>query len=226
MSKLAKILKGLLALLVLNSCASMMLNDKSIQPSEISNLGNFETISMIRLIKKGNQSEPSDSLSNLSSKIMDSIIWSSSSPKITTKFNLTDEKLKKRVEDDILKTMLHIRDTRKLDHIKTTPAMDSIVKAQNQRFALCVVNTGFDRRKGNYGNQIAKGVGIGILTMGMYTPVPIKANTAVYAMIFDAEKSTVVFYNTIPFVEKSPTDKKNLGQLYSKLFEGFFYKKE
>ncbi|MEJ8597802.1 hypothetical protein JSO62_03735 [Riemerella anatipestifer] len=226
MSKLAKILKGLLALLVLNSCASMMLNDKSIQPSEISNLGNFETISMIRLIKKGNQSEPSDSLSNLSSKIMDSIIWSSSSPKITTKFNLTDEKLKKRVEDDILKTMLHIRDTRKLDHIKTTPVMDSVVKAQNQRFALCVVNTGFDRRKGNYGNQIAKGVGIGILTMGMYTPVPIKANTAVDVMIFDAEKSTVIFYNMIPFVEKSPTDKKNLGQLYSKLFEGFFYKKE
>ncbi|MBT0549002.1 hypothetical protein CYV15_09080 [Riemerella anatipestifer] len=226
MSKLAKILKGLLALLVLNSCASMMLNDKSIQPSEINNLGSFETISMIRLIKKGNQSEPSDSLSNMSSKIMDSIVWSSSSPKITTKFNLTDEKLKKRVEEDILKTMLHIRDTRKLDHIKTTSVMDSIVKAQNQRFALCVVNTGFDRRKGNYGNQIAKGVGIGILTMGMYTPVPIKANTAVYAMIFDAEKSTVVFYNTIPFVEKSPTDKKNLGQLYSKLFEGFFYKKE
>ncbi|MCO4303960.1 hypothetical protein [Riemerella anatipestifer] len=226
MSKLAKILKGLLALLVLNSCASMMLNDKSIQPSEISNLGNFETISMIRLIKKGNQSEPSDSLSNLSSKIMDSIIWNSSSPKITTKFNLTDEKLRQRVEDDILKTMLRIRDTRKLDHIKTTPVMDSIVKAQNQRFALCVVNTGFDRRKGNYGNQIAKGIGIGILTMGMYTPVPIKANTAVYAMIFDAEKSTVVFYNTIPFVEKSPTDRKNLSQIYSKLFEGFFYRKE
>ena len=102
--------------------------------------------------------------------------------------------------------------------------MDSIVKSQNQRFGLCLISTGFDRKKGNYGKQIAKGIGVGILTMGMYTPVPYKANTTLYAMIFDSQNSSVVMYNIIPMVEKSPVDEKNLAALYSKIFQNYFKK--
>lgn len=104
--------------------------------------------------------------------------------------------------------------------------MDSIVKNENQRYALCLITSGFERRKGNYGNQIAKGIGIGLLTLGMYTTAPIKSNTSLYAMIYDAERSHVVFYNHIPLIEKSPTDKKNLDKLYHELFEGYFYKSQ
>ena len=221
-----KILKSLVILILLNSCASTMLTSANTQAHEITDIGNFETISIIRLIEKGNQSKPSDSLSILSSKIMDSIITNTSNPKIANHFDIQDKKLQARVENDILKTVTEIRTKKKLDQIRTTPLMDSIVKNQNQRFALCIINAGFDRKKGNYGNQIAKGIGVGILTMGMYTPVPIKANTSMYAMIFDAQKSSVVFYNTIPVIEKSPTDKKNLSQLYNKIFEGYFYNKK
>lgn len=221
-----KILRSLVVLILLNSCASTMLTSANTQTHEITEIGNFETISIIRLIEKGNQSKPSDSLSILSSKIMDSIITNTSNPKVANHFDIPDKKLQARVENDILKTVTEIRTKKKLDQIRTTPLMDSIVKNQNQRFALCIINAGFDRKKGNYGNQIAKGIGVGILTMGMYTPVPVKANTSMYAMIFDAQKSSVVFYNTIPVVEKSPTDKKNLNQLYNKIFEGYFYNKK
>ena len=221
-----KILKSLAVLLLLNSCATTMITNNSTQPNEINNLGYFETISIIRLIEKGNQSKPSDSLSILSNKIMDSIIANTNNPKVNNHFAVSNERLRARIENDILKTISEIRNSKKIENIKTTPLMDSIVRNENQRFALCVVNAGFDRRKGNYGNQIAKGIGVGILTMGMYTPVPIKANTSMYAMIYDAQQSSVVFYNTIPIVEKSPTDKKNLNQLYKKIFDGYFYNRK
>lgn len=221
-----KILKSVGVLLLLSSCASTMLTNKTVQPNEINNLGSFSTISLIRLIEKGNQSRPSDSLSLVSTKIMDSVIAHNSNPKINSNLTVSDDKLKRRLEQDIIKTISEVRSSKKIENIRSTSLMDSIVKSQNQRYALCVVNTGFDRRKGNYGNQIAKSIGIGILTMGMYAPVPVKANTSMYAMIFDAQQSQIIFYNTVPIIEKSPTDRKNLSQLYNRIFDGYFYNKK
>jgi hypothetical protein len=37
-----------------------------------------------------------------------------------------------------------------------TPTIDSIMKANKQRFAMLPVTTGFGRKKGNYGNQVRK----------------------------------------------------------------------
>ena len=97
-----KILKSLAVLLLLNSCATTMITNNSTQPNEINNLGYFETISIIRLIEKGNQSKPSDSLSILSNKIMDSIIANTNNPKVNNHFAVSNERLRARIENDIL----------------------------------------------------------------------------------------------------------------------------
>ncbi len=199
-----------------------MLVNKNIQPNEVHNISYYEPISIISLIEKGNKPKPSDSLSNISSKILDSIIEKSNLPKVDKQISFGNPKLKTRLENDILKTMSDVRKSKKLESIKTTNLMDSIVKSENQRFALCIINAGFARRKNNYGNQVAKGIGVGILTLGMYTPVPIKANTSLYAMIYDATTSSVSFFNYFPIIEKSPVDRKNLENLYKKLFEPYY----
>lgn len=223
MLRLPNYLRNVFLLILLSSCASTMLTNKNIQPNEIHNIGSFEAISMVRQIKKGNQAVYNDSLSRLSSQILDSIILHSESPKIVTKLDLSDDKLKNKVYKDILNTISEITNSKKLEGIKTTPILDSIIKSQNQRYALCVVNIGFERIKGNYGKQIAKGIGLGILTLGMYSESPIKESTSLYAMILDAEKSSVVFYNTIPMVVKSPTDKNNLNEQYKLLWNKYLY---
>ncbi len=215
----------LLGMLLLTSCASTLLTSKNVLSSEVQNIGYVEPISFISLIQKSNQTKPNDSLSLISTKVLDSIIRSSSQPKISKQLTFTDLKLKNRLENDLLKTMTEIRKSKKLDHIKTTPLMDSVAKSENQRFVLFTVNAGFARRKNNYGNQVLKGIGVGILTMGMYAPVPVKANTSTYAMIYDAQNSSVVFFNYFPLIEKSPVDRKNLNYIYSKLFETYYQQK-
>ena len=214
-----------LGILLLNSCASTLLTNKNVAPSEVQNIAYFEPISLISLIQKGNQVKPSDSLSLISTKILDSIIENSNHPKVSKQINFTDPKLKLRLENDLLKTMSEIRKTKQLDNIKTSPLMDSLVKNKNQRFALCMINAGFARRKNNYGNQVAKGIGVGILTLGMYTPVPVKANTSTYAMIYDAQNSSVVFFNYFPLIEKSPIEKKKLNTIYDYLFKTYYQQK-
>ncbi|MDE5439613.1 hypothetical protein KRE40_16730 [Elizabethkingia meningoseptica] len=214
----------LVAAILLNSCASAVLTSKTVKASEIKSMVNFEPISFVHLIQKGNQNKMNDSLSNVSTQLLSSVIINNTNPKVEKQITFSNPEIKSRIETDILKTMSEIIKTKKIDQIKTTPLMDSIVKNENQRFALCIITSGFDRRKGNYGNQVAKGVGIGLLTLGLYTSVPVKASTSMYAMIYDAQNSNVVFYKHIPAVEKSPTDKKNLSNLYQELFEGYFYK--
>ncbi len=130
--------------------------------------------------------KPSDSLSMLSAKKLDSIVLLSRAPKVQRKFEVQDAALNHKLQEDILAVMGEVKRTNKIDKVKSTPLMDSIIKSHDQRFALCLVDTGFGRKKGNYGKQIAKGIGVGILTMGVYTPVPYKANTTLYAMIVDA----------------------------------------
>ena len=220
-----KSLLFLVGILVLTSCASTLLTSKNVSPSEVQNIAYTEPISFISLIQKGNQTKPNDSLSLISTKILDSIIRNSSQPKISKQIEITDPKLKNRLENDLLKTMSEIRKSKKLDHIKTTALMDSVAKTENQRFVLFTVNAGFARRKNNYGNQVTKGIGVGILTLGMYTPVPVKANTSTYAMIYDAQTSSVVFFNYFPLIERSPVDSKNLKTIYGYLFDTYYKQK-
>lgn len=218
-----KFLPWLAAVLLLSSCASTMLTNKSVPPAEITDLAQLESISMIHLIEKGNRMKPNDSLSQLSTRLLDSIAAGSANPRVHRALAVTDTVAKKRLQTDILLTLEAISKSGKLEQIRTTPLMDSIARSQNQRFTLCLVNAGFARKKGNYTNQIAKGIGIGILTMGLVTPVPVKATTSLYAMIYDAQNSSVVFYNNLLPVEKSPVDAQNLHQLYQRMYAGYFY---
>lgn len=210
------------ALVVLTSCAATMLTDKSVKAADITDLANFETVSMIHFIEKGNRMQPNDSLSLISTRVLDSIALASQNPRILRSLTVADTATRKQFRADVLLTMEQIMKSGKLEQVRTTPLMDSIARSQNQRYTLCLVNAGFARKKGNYTNQVAKGIGIGILTLGMVTPVPIKANTSMYAMIYDSQRSSVVFYNAAMPVERSPVDPANLTQMYSKMYNGFF----
>lgn len=209
-------------LILLSSCAATMLTDKTVKPADITDLANAETVSMIHFIEKGNRMMPNDSLSLVSTRVLDSIALASQNPRLLRTLAIADTATRRQYRADILGTIEQIMKTKKIEQVRTTPLMDSIARSQNQRYTLCLVNAGFARKKGNYTNQIAKGIGIGILTMGLVTPVPVKATTSMYAMIYDAERSSVVFYNSLPPVEKSPVDPLNLAKLYSNLYNGYF----
>ena len=85
-----------------------------------------------------------------------------------------------------------------------------------------IIATGFTRIKGNYGGQIAKGIGVGLLTLGMVVPTPIKANSAVHAMIVDAKEDNVAFYQRSR-QEKEPLNEQVLRLQLTEIFKGYFY---
>ena len=105
------------------------------------------------------------------------------------------------------------------------PRALAVLEANGYRFGMAVATYGFTRRDGNYGGQIAKGLGIGILSLGLYVPVPVKASSGVACAIIDAETGKTIFYKKSFQSEIEPLDIRYVSKHIDKIFGGYFYKK-
>ncbi len=103
------------------------------------------------------------------------------------------------------------------------PNLVAVIDLYDQRFYLLTLSTGFTRRIGNYGGQIAKGVGIGILTLGMFAPIPVKANSGVRVMILDNQLGEIAYYKSSFNPEGEPLEEKTLSKHLKYLFKGYLW---
>lgn len=214
---------GILSL-SLTSCISNKYISKNVNVSELKEIKYFSPLSYISIIEKGNKSVLNDSLSMVAGTLLDSVIRNNKYFNIKGKIDIIGDENNIKVNNEINYLIQTIMNIRKLEVVKLTPTIDSILTSINQRFAMASITAGFGRKKGNYGKQVAKGIGVGILTLGMYTPVPIKSSFSLFTIILDSERNEVVYYcRTLP-VEKSPTDIIEIEKRYIKLYQGYIYK--
>lgn len=173
-------------------------------------------------VEQKNQAVLSDSLSLVAKMVLDSVIQNNGIFKSGNKIILVDDSHKKDVNQELGHLFNKLLSSKKIEGIKIPPALDSVMKANGQRFAFATAISGFDRRSGNYAGQVAKGVGIGILTLGMYAPVPYKSIVTLYGMILDREKGEAIFSNRTLPLEKSPTRKNVVEKQYKALLKPYF----
>ena len=220
-----RVLLFLLSVVLLSSCATSKFLSSDVKPVEIKEMLKFEPFSYISLIEKGNRSVYNDSISSETK-----IILNESLETFREKLRLSSEEViftdsleRKKFEREINFLILSAERNRSIKNIPITPLVDSLLSVNDKRFGLIIVQSGFTRAKGNYGNQIAKGIGMGILTMGMYYQTPIKANSTIYAVIVDREEKNVAFYHKNGLQDKEPTEKENITKQIHKIFEKYFW---
>ncbi|WP_019039074.1 hypothetical protein [Psychroflexus tropicus] len=214
--------------LVLCSCGTNKFLSSSVPSSEIRQLDYFEPLAYIQLIEKGNRPKLSDSLSTITRQTLDSILETKASKlNLNDKISIENDTLKAQIENELGNLTQMIFEKNNLEGIVLPPVLDSILESRNQRFAMASIATGFGRKKGNYGGQVAKGIGVGILTLGMYVPTPVKSNMTLYTYIFDSERNEVAFYRRmLTNKEKEPTDPEFMEQQLISTFNGYFYEKQ
>jgi hypothetical protein len=217
----------LAGILTLTSCAAnKYLSSSTTKSTEIKHIAYFHPLSYIQYIEKGNKAALSDSLSGITSENL-SLVLDKNKPalRLDKEISILNDTVKGKMEDELayLARLIFVR--KKLSGIPIPHTIDSILKNNNQRFALATVATGFGRKKGNYRGQVAKGAAIGILTLGMAVPTPVKSNLTLHAFIFDAAKDEIAYYKKSMPVEKEPTDEQVIEKQLIKLFEGYFYGK-
>lgn len=215
----------LLSILTLTSCgANKHLASSTTTAAEINNLNYFQPLSYIQFIEKGNKAALSDSLSEVASRNLGLLLDKNKTKlRLDKEIHFVNDTIKVKVEDELAYLVRVITQRKKLSGIPLPHTIDSILKNNNQRFALATIATGFGRRKGNYGGQVAKGAAVGVLTLGMFVPTPVKSNLTLYAFIFDAEKDEITYYKKSIPVEKEPTDEQVMDKQLIKLFNGYLY---
>ena len=213
--------------LFFSSCAGTKLLTSNTRPEEVIDMLKFETLSYVSLIEKGNRSIQNDSVSNLAKDILFEALnsFGNKIPLSDKKQIFTDSISKDRFAREVNFLCLTADRNKSIKKLSIPPTIDSLLSVSGKRFGLITVVTGFTREKGNYGKQIAKGVGMGLLTMGMYYQTPIKSNSTIYAVIVDNQEKNIAFYRKSILQDKEPTEKEVLVKQIQSLFEKYFWKK-
>jgi len=213
--------------ILLSSCTATKLLTSNVQASEVTDLKLLEPYSYISMIKKGNRGQLDDSISAVSKQMNINVIkgFNGQIP-ITGDIFLTDSAINKTLEEEYENLILTADRNKNITNLRITPTLDKVLEANNTRFGLIVICTGFTRIKGNYGKEIAKGAALGILTLGMYYQTPVKAYSTIYAMIVDSKEDNVAFYRKSFKQNMKPLDQSVLTNQYKKIFEGYFLTKK
>jgi len=208
------------------SCTSTKPLTSSVRPTEITDLQQLESLAYISLIENGNKSKYNDTLSDKSKLLLTSVLatFNKKLP-ITGTLQVDDVSIINKLNREIEYLCTSADRQKSISNLQLTPTLDALLEDNDKRFGLITVTTGFTRSKGNYGGEIAKGIGLGLLTLGMYTQTPIKYNSTIYAMIIDSKENNIAFFKKSALADKDPLDELILKKQINSIFEGYFWPK-
>jgi hypothetical protein len=201
----------------------------TVKPIEIKELSYFPPQSYISLIKRGNEGRYNDSLSIISDSLFKKIAQHGFGKRMPLSgvFEISDTSVMAKIRRESEYLCMLIDYDRTLQNVKITRTLDSILEKRGQRFALISVATGFTRAKGNYAGQVAQGIGVGILTLGMYVQTPVKSGSTTYFLIVDSKDNNVAFFKkSIAQKEGEPLDEQTIFDHFRSSFEGYFWQSE
>ena len=187
--------------------------------SDIRQLAQFEMLANVGLIEKGNKVVYNDSLTVIAKDLFTTELAKETILPVTETIVIEDSVINNKVQYEIF-VLMNCMERMKVKDIPYPPTIDSILCARNERFGLLVFDWGFVRSTGNYAGQIAKGIAIGILTMGTYYTVPYKDMTKSGIIIVDTKNRNIA-YVTSAAKESSPLEEKTYQKMVKDLLKPY-----
>ncbi len=213
------------------SCATTRPVTSSVQASQINSLALLEPITYISLIEQGNLPQLNDSLSYESQLLISTLVRNvEGMPEIVEMLALPDDSVRNQLNSELESYMIALENAQpKNRHELPVPAtITSVLNANGYRFGMAFVSQGFTRRRGNYGGQVAKGMGLAIATailsggMASYGTIPIKSRSNIACAIIDAQTGSVVFYNRHFADEADPMREDHVSKQLEKIFKEYW----
>lgn len=204
----------LLACGLLSACASTAgFRQAGFTPAEVQTLVFAPPLTSISVIEKGNQPTPSQEATSEAARILRTVLLRHQAElHLKTELPIPDS-LQQAAGREISQAIRGIEGHQRLSGGANLPVLDYLLEAQGERFLVVTANRGFTREQGNYGKQLTKSLGIGLLTMGMLVPVSVKAKSNLSYFIYDRQQKAIVYYNhTPPNAEHEPLNEASVEQ--------------
>lgn len=164
--------------------------------NDIRKIQQFEPFCYVGLVEKGNKVTYSDSLTSIAQELFETALAKDRTLPVTETIVIEDSTINNKVKYEIYCLMNFLESNVRVKDIPIPPTIDSILQARNERFGLLAYNWGFARTGGNYAGQIAKGVLIGVLTLGTVYTVPYKDMVRNGIIIVDSKNHNLAFVST------------------------------
>lgn len=207
----------------LSACVSYKLVDVKTKINDINKLAYFEPLAFIGSIYNDDILTINDSLSTLSKEILETVIIKNENNKVSKKLIINDIKTKNKVDKELAYLFQKILNYHKINNVKITPTIDSVLKTTKQRFVLATITDGFVKIENSNSQRNNSSLNKDLSTLDLLAPLPTKSISTLHALIIDAQKGSVIFYDHTHPVYKLPTDKKNIEKQYKKLFKGYYH---
>ena len=211
------------------SCNTTRFLTSNVKPHEIIEMLKIQPFSYISLVEQGSQGVFNDSISNEAQIVLNETLESFRGRIRLAPIDmiLTDSAELSWLEKEIEYLIISAERNRNVKNIAIPPFIESLLTASGQRFGLIIVQHGFTRTRGNYAGQIAKQIGIGILT-GLLTGVahvqtPMKSGSTLYAIIVDNQNKNIAFYNKSFIQNREPTDEATITRHLNEVFRRYFW---
>ena len=220
----------LIIIVLFASCNTTKFLTSDVKPLEITEMLKIQPFSYISLVEQGNRGVFNDSISNEAQIALNETleIFRDRIRLSSTEVILTDSAEISWLEQEIDYLIISAERNRNVKNIAIPPFIESLLTANDERFGLIIVQSGFTRTRGNYGGQVAKQIGVGILT-GLLTGVahvqtPVKSGSTLHAIIVDNQNKNVAFYNNSVLQDREPTNKETITRHLNEIFRGYFWK--
>lgn len=176
----------------------------------------------VSYVERGNRMTHSDSLSAITDSLILAVTGRARHLPVDTALT-SDSLTRLRMLPELEAIVRQAALQKNRGEIALPPLLDSLIESAGRRYGLAIVGSGFGRRRGNYAGQSAKALGVGLLTLGMYVPIPYKSGLTVLTFVLDAETDRVAFFGRTGQLEKDPTTEEAVERQLIESMRGFYY---
>ncbi len=222
MKKLTLILVSAIAAASLSSCGTAGHLASGYDTEEMRNVMLFEPVSKIETIGKGNISVTNDTACLASQELLlQTLMTYDTGMNISSTYTSgEDEEIRKGIEY-LYAQYLNTGYGHDSMSFVVPESLDSIIEKSGNRYGMAVYSYGFSRTGGNYAAEIAKGVGLAILTLGAVYTVPYKDKSYIHVFIIDSEQNRIAWHNNIIGADYNPLKPKHIEKQIKRLFKPF-----
>lgn len=181
---------------IFSSCATQGFVS-NVNRADIQQLSQFEILSNVGVIEKGNKIAFDDSLSQVAQTLFEKELAKEKALPVTQTIVIEDRAIQEQVQYEISILMGYLESNGRPKNLPVPPTIDSILCARNERFGMLVYDWGFVRTGSNYAKQAAKSIAIGILTLGMMIPIYYKEVTRTGILIYDAKNRNFAYVSSV-----------------------------
>lgn len=224
MRKLIILLATVIGAVSLSSCGTAGYLASGYNVDAIKDVILLEPVSKIETIGKGEITVTNDTAS-LASKdlLLQTVKEYDSGININSVYEPEgDEEIVRKGVESLYSQLLHSQGgTFKTASFVVPQSLDEIIERTGNRYGMAVYSYGFSRTGGNYAAQIAKGLGLAILTLGSVYTVPYKDKSNIHIFIIDSEQDCVAWHNHDIGADYNPLKQKHIEKQIKRIFRKF-----